>query len=280
LSDLCDSEKCAAIQFREFTNGHAGQVIVELRVGGNGKAAATVVPPSMHETGETVEWERYGEPALVAGGDLKRAVIQLAVACVLMPRYPGQGSRHEGALVLGGVLARAGWNADDIGHVVEVIAQAAGDDDVRDRVSTAISAISVKANGRDVPGLTRLGELWGKDAADTLAKWLPWRELLADKGAGLEDMVALAFAEEQADYFRYVAASSQWMRWDGSRWQVEGTLAAFDVSRKLCREAGDARAKTVSAVTTLARADRRMAAAMDQWDSDPEIFNTPTKESS
>src|SRR5262249_17956276 len=40
LSDLCDSEKCAAIQFREFTNGHAGQVIVELRIGGNGKGAA------------------------------------------------------------------------------------------------------------------------------------------------------------------------------------------------------------------------------------------------
>jgi hypothetical protein len=56
VSDLCDTEKSAAIQFREFTNGHAGQVIVELRIGGNGKGAATVVPPSMHGTGETVEW--------------------------------------------------------------------------------------------------------------------------------------------------------------------------------------------------------------------------------
>jgi D5 N terminal like len=176
--------------------------------------------------------------------------------------------------VLGGVLARAGWSADDIGHEVEVIAQAAGDDDVRDRVSTAISAISVKANGRDVPGLTRLGELWGKDAADTLAKWLPWRELCADKGAGLEDMVALAFAEEQADHFRYVAASSQWMRWDGSRWQVEDTLAAFDASRKLCRAARDAKARTVAAVVTLARSDRRLAATTDQWDRDPWAFNT------
>src|SRR5262249_41744756 len=83
VSGLCDTEKSAAIQFREFTNGHAGQVIVELRIGGNGKGAATVVPPSMHETGETVEWARDGELARVAGDDLKRAVIKLAVACLL-----------------------------------------------------------------------------------------------------------------------------------------------------------------------------------------------------
>jgi len=87
---------------------------------------------------------------------------------------------------------------------------------------------------------------------------------------GLE--VEVISGEEEAR-LAYVAAIS-------ALGLTEGTLAAFDVSRKLCREAGDARAKTVSAVTTLARADRRMAAAMDQWDSDPEIFNTPTKESS
>jgi len=98
------------------------------------------------------------------------------------------------------------------------------------------------------------------------------------KAAGLEDHVALDFAAQHADHFRYVAESSQWMRWADYRWQAEKTLFAFDQSRKLCRDAGDARAKTVSAVTTLARSDRRMAATVDQWDSDVEILNTPTKE--
>src|SRR5262249_35194567 len=221
LSDLCDSEKCAAIQFREFTNGHAGQVIVELRIGGNSKGAATVVPPSMHETGETVEWERDDEPAHVAGDALKRAVTKLAVACVLMPRYPGQGSRHEGALVLGGVLVRAGWPAEDIEHLVRVLAGSAGDDEVTDRTLAATGALSVKANGGDVAGFTRLAELWGKDAADTLAKWglAAGRELRGDKGAGLEDSVALAFAEEHAHHFRFVAASSQWIRLGCPRWE-------------------------------------------------------------
>lgn len=115
ITDLYETEKQAAIQFKEYHDGRAGPVIVELRIGGNGKGAATTFPPSMHASGELVQWERDGEPARVAGTRLKGAVAQLAVACLLKPRYPAEGSRHEGSLVLGGVLARAGWSADDIG---------------------------------------------------------------------------------------------------------------------------------------------------------------------
>jgi Bifunctional DNA primase/polymerase, N-terminal len=268
LSELCKTEKRAVIKYES-----QGSVIVELRIGGNGRGATTVVPPSMHATGETVQWARDGEPARVAGDDLKRTVLELAVACLLKPHYPAEGSRHEGALVLGGVLSRAGWPVEDIEHVVEVLARAAGDDDVPDRVTAATSAVNLKANGRDVPGLERMRELWGWEAADTLAKWLAWRELRTDKGAGLEDSVALTFAEEHADDLRFVAKSNQWMRWSGARWQPEDTLAAFDLSREYCRAAGDAKAKTVGAVVTLARADRRMAAVTEQWDSEPMLFN-------
>ena len=127
VTDLYKTEKRAAIQYAQWMkNGHGklvqGQMIVELRIGGNVngviKGAATVVPPSMHETGEMVEWVRNGEPAKVAGDELANAVRKLAVASLLSTHYPGQGSRHDGALVIGGVLARAGWDANDIGHVV------------------------------------------------------------------------------------------------------------------------------------------------------------------
>ena len=272
VTDLCKSEKAAAIQYKD-----GNTVIVELRIGGNGKGAATTVPPSMHASGEMVQWVYDGEPARVDGADLKRAVTKLAVAALLKPRYPGQGSRHEGALVLGGALARAGWQAEEIEHVVGVLARAAGDDDVRDRVTAATSAVDRKANGSDVPGLPRLAELWGEDAAKTLGKWLDIRVQRAGKGAGLEDSVALRFAEEHTEHFRYVAASGQWMTWGGSHWQPEDTLAAFDESRKLCRLAGDAKAKTVAAVVALARTDRRMAATAEQWDSGAMVFNAGSK---
>ena len=276
--DLYKTETTATIQYKEYIGGKQGPVLVELRIGGNGKGAMTAVPPSMHSTGEMVQWVSEGEPSRVAGDVLKRHVLQLAVASLLSRHYPGSGSRHEAALAIGGVLARAGWTADDIGHLVEVVAHAAHDDEVRDRVIAATSAVEIKANGHDVAGPTRLAEVWSEDVGTTLRHWLKLRAQHTGKGAGLEDSTALTFAEQHADDYRYVAKSAQWMRWAASRWRTEDTLCAFDEARKLCRAAGDAKAKTVAAVERLARADRRIAATVDQWDAEPTIINTPTQE--
>ena len=64
--DLCTGEK-SAIQFRRYVDGKQANVIVELRTGSDGKGAATVFPPSMHVTGETVLWASDGEPGRVTG---------------------------------------------------------------------------------------------------------------------------------------------------------------------------------------------------------------------
>jgi phage/plasmid-associated DNA primase len=88
-----------------------------------------------------------------------------------------------------------------------------------------------------------------------------------------EDAVALAFATEHADDSRYVAKWNRWIRWDGCRWRHEDTLAAFDAARVLCRTAGNAKAKTVAAVVTLARTDRTIAAREEQWDTGDKSFN-------
>jgi hypothetical protein len=275
ITDLHQTEQAAVIAYAEYRGGKAGQMIVELRIGANGKGATSVVPPSLHVTGEVVEWANDGEPAHVSGADLRRAVEKLAVACMLKRHYPAEGSRHEGALVIGGVLARAGWTADEITHVVGVVARAVGDGEVSDRVSTAASAVKTKANGEDVAGLARAADVWGKDVADTLAKWLRTDAQRQAKGGREEDSIALAFAEQHVGDYRYVAASRQWMRWRASCWRPEQTLAAFDSARTLCRRAGDAKAKTVAAVEQLAKTDRRIAATAEQFDANPDVFNTP-----
>jgi len=78
------------------------------------------------------------------------------------------------------------------------------------------------------------------------------------------------------------------MCWDGARWREDDTLAVFDRCRAICRlasaECGDAHvrdamkiaaAQTVAAIERLARADRRHAAMVEQWDADPWLLNTP-----
>jgi putative DNA primase/helicase len=274
VSELWKTEPRAVIQFREYVGGKPMATLVELRIGGNGKGAASVFPPSMHETGEMVEWVRNGEPANANGDALKLAVTKLAIATLLLPRYPGGGSRHDGALVLGGVLARAGWSAENIEHVVGGLARAAGDDDVRDRQTAAVSAIELKANGGNVPGWPRFKEMWGDDAATTLGKWLG-AVRPPPVPAGLEDSVALEFSALHVADLHYVAAWNKWLEWDGTRWRFEDTLHAFDLARVLCRGAGDADNKTVAAVVALARTDRRQAATVAQWDADPWLLGTP-----
>jgi putative DNA primase/helicase len=102
-----------------------------------------------------------------------------------------------------------------------------------------------------------------------------------------DDALALRFADRHEGALRFVAAWGQWFRYDGKVWRQDATLHAFDLARRICREASAecngkkgekaalASAKTVAAIERLARSDRRMAAIIDQWDADPWLLNTP-----
>ena len=103
-----------------------------------------------------------------------------------------------------------------------------------------------------------------------------------------EEALALRFAETHEHNLRYVAAWSKWMIYNGVCWALDDTLKAFDLSRVICRKAAAecntksnkaiASAKTVAAVERLAKADRRLAATVSQWDSDDFLLNTMTGE--
>ena len=92
-----------------------------------------------------------------------------------------------------------------------------------------------------------------------------------------EDALALAFAARHGDELCYVSFWGKWLKWTAERWQVEKTLAAFDLARRICHghSLGGLRARTVAAIELMARSDRRLAATTDQWDADPWLFNTP-----
>ncbi len=100
-----------------------------------------------------------------------------------------------------------------------------------------------------------------------------------------DEALALRFAERHGDELRYIAMWRHWYAWTGARWKQDTTLDAFNRSRAICRAASSddnklhtktalASAQTVAAVERLAKADRRIAATADQWDADPDTFNT------
>lgn len=101
-----------------------------------------------------------------------------------------------------------------------------------------------------------------------------------------DDALALRFADTHAIRLRFVAAWGRWLSHQGTHWQFDDTMAAFDQVRATCRRAAAecnkpnvattiASAKTVAAVERLAKADRRIAGTIDQWDADPWLLNTP-----
>jgi putative DNA primase/helicase len=101
-----------------------------------------------------------------------------------------------------------------------------------------------------------------------------------------EDALALEFTRRHRDALRYVHEWGKWLRWDGTRWAFERTLAVFDLARDLVREIGIGVLKerqrsrlqanaTVAAIVSLARVDRAHARVTEDFDADPWLLNTP-----
>ena len=113
----------------------------------------------------------------------------------------------------------------------------------------------------------------------------PSDEELARPPAYSDEALALRFAERHVAELRYVALWGKWLLYDGVVWRADDTIHAFDMARRICREAAAelnekgakaiASAKTVAAVERLAKADRRLAATVSQWDADEWLLNTP-----
>lgn len=101
-----------------------------------------------------------------------------------------------------------------------------------------------------------------------------------------DEALAQRFAERYGGELCFIAAWSRWYAWTGAQWILDTTLDAFDKARAVCRATAadpDAKgrtktdltsAKTVAATERLAKSDRRIAATVDQWDEDPDTFNT------
>ena len=165
--------------------------LVELRIGAGDKGAQTLAPGSLHPSGEAVCWNDEGDPASVSGISLKKVVAELAVASLLARHYPSRGSRHEAALVLGGVLARLpGITAQGIKEFVTNVARTAGDEEADERGDSAAGAVSLLERGEPTPGLPRMREIWGVALTDTAAKWF---ELTGADGVDLESLAKLDF---------------------------------------------------------------------------------------
>jgi len=157
-----------------------GAMGVELRSTG----AQTLIPPSVHPSGEQYRWEgtKWGGrtgPAKVDGRVLSVQVALLGMGAVLLDAWPERGGRHEAYLALAGGLLRFGndgvhpyWEKN-LPIVIEALADATHDEDgpetrVAEVMRTTMNQLRTP-EGRAI-GFPKLGELIGVDHAELVRR--------------------------------------------------------------------------------------------------------------
>lgn len=143
-------------------------MLVELRSTG----CQTVVPPSKHPSGETIRWQKFGEPAIVPGEELQRGVALLAATALLTRHWPAEGARHEFVLALAGYLLRCGLPLDVTHKIVEHAARAAGDEEVHSRLRDVKDTARMLNRNGHATGRPTLQRILGPEVVARICEWL------------------------------------------------------------------------------------------------------------
>ena len=150
-----------------------GEVLVELRSTGG----QTVVPPSVHESGESVTWYQSDQLAMVDLTDLQTAVRTVAAVALLARHWPDKGLRQDAYMALAGGLLRAGWNQEKIQDVIQALACTTNDEELEKRIACVSGTAQKIHQGHQTTGWPRLQELMGTDGSTTLSRIRNWLRL-------------------------------------------------------------------------------------------------------
>ena len=131
----------------------------------------TVVPPSIHVTGEPIRFEDGfdGTPANIDADTLVSAVRKVAATALLSRHWPTQGSRHKAFLALAGVLARGDWSLEDAKRLHRSIYRCLWQKnaDLRAAESEVQSTFEKHSSGGEITGIPTLIGVLEKKVVDT-----------------------------------------------------------------------------------------------------------------
>lgn len=161
--------RCKGAKTKRYINPLTNKTIIEIRSTGG----QSVLPGSIHPSGEDYEWERKESPGEVDTTKLSKVIGQIAAASLVSTIWQPGKTRHALALALAGFFAKNGLPIDDARSVFEMILNGAEDDKEGDREKCLEDTYQ---NLEDGERITSNFEEWIKEGATTfartLAKWL------------------------------------------------------------------------------------------------------------
>jgi putative DNA primase/helicase len=200
------------------------RTLVECR--GNG--GQTVVPPSIHPSGESVEFSEMGSPGTADFNDLLLQCKLMATAIEVAPHW-NSGSRHELSLAVAGALLRAQVSLDGVFQVIRAVCRLRRDEEEEDRLRSIRTTADKLLRGEPVTGWPKLSEFIGSRSCDHIGNWFqvgpseaqtsvanadaPFtRDSLND--AGNSERTKRLFGSD----LMYVTQFRRFFCWDGVRW--------------------------------------------------------------
>jgi len=135
-----------------------GKVTVELRSQPGGKACQTVMPGSVHPTGEAVVWWDKRTPMKLPFEKLAELVNDIHGAAVLLRGYPAEGSRHDFWLAAGGLWAKSGVPKERALRIMHAVFSVAESDptEMEDRRKAVETSYERSGGGKSCVGWSAL----------------------------------------------------------------------------------------------------------------------------
>lgn len=229
-----------------------------------GEGTQSMVPPSLHPSGENVCWCQgvKFEPPKVRPGVLLKACARLA-AVSLIARHWTTGDRSEAAMHLGGWWAKSGVPVEDAEQLMRAVCQAAQDEEPSGRITSVRHSYEAHSAGKTVAGWQGLIERFGDDVMRQTSAWLglkghtgasrgtrgtggrdgklrcgvnSYRYELVNELDCTDSGNASRLLVRYGENLLYCAAWKSWLVWHGARWQRDETL---ETRLMACRVARD-----------------------------------------
>jgi len=234
---------------QQFKCPDTGSTLVELRSTGS----QTMLPPSVHPSGHALRFTEISDTADAVDFEELTTCVQRIAACSLVAQNWRQGSRHNLALGLSGLLLKAGIEQEVAESVISVICEVAADTEVGDRLY-AVKTTYEKASSA-VSGYGLLSDVLGEKVSNRLSEWFglaadlpsirtferqgPLLAQINDENEITEQRVANCFKQWARDKAVYVADRKCWYLWNGSIWAADISGSIKMLFAKFIEEAGD-----------------------------------------
>lgn len=157
--------------YQQFTDLDGKTTLVELRAK---TSHQTVLPPSVHASGDTLAWAN-DFPLVFAELEALQILVRSVAIATLLARHWPSGSRHAAAGHVAGLLFRLKFPPADIPRIVRAIAVAAKDEEPSDRERAARDTVEKLGRGESrVTGGPALAKLLGTSGVDILSRINTW----------------------------------------------------------------------------------------------------------